>query len=57
MLVLSRKLGERFIVGNNIRITVVEIERGKVRIGIEAPDEVPILREELIEPCQDRDKR
>jgi len=41
MLVLSRKLGEKIFIGENICITVVDIDRGKIRIGIEAPRDVP----------------
>ena len=37
MLVLSRKLGEKIYIGDNICITVVDIDRGKIRLGIEAP--------------------
>ena len=48
MLVLSRKLGQRFQVGQDIRITVVKIDRNSVRIGIEAPDDVTIYREEIV---------
>jgi carbon storage regulator len=48
MLVLSRKLGEKVIIGDNIVITVVDIDRGKIRIGVEAPRNVPIFREELL---------
>ena len=40
MLVLSRKLGEKIIIGDNITITVVEAIGNKIRIGIEAPDDV-----------------
>ena len=47
MLVLSRKVGERILVGDQIRITVVRLTNGGVRIGIEAPDEMPVLREEV----------
>jgi carbon storage regulator len=47
MLVLSRKPGERILIGDKIAITVVRIAPGVVRIGVEAPDEFPILREEL----------
>jgi carbon storage regulator len=47
MLVLSRKLGQSFNVGNGIRITVVKIEGNSVRIGIEAPADVPIRRQEI----------
>jgi carbon storage regulator len=48
MLVLSRKLGEKIIIGENITITVVDIDRGKIRLGIEAPRNVPIFRQELL---------
>jgi carbon storage regulator len=48
MLVLSRKLGEKIFIGENICITVVDIDRGKIRLGIEAPRDVPIYRQELL---------
>lgn len=48
MLVLSRKLGEKIYIGENICITVVDIDRGKIRLGIEAPRSVPIFRQELL---------
>ena len=47
MLVLSRKVGERIWIGNDISITVVRITGGGVRLGIEAPSEMPVVREEL----------
>ncbi|MFO0952465.1 MAG: carbon storage regulator CsrA [Isosphaeraceae bacterium] len=47
MLVLTRKLNERIVIGDNIRITVVGIRGNHVRLGIEAPPEVTILRDEL----------
>ena len=47
MLVLSRKLGQRFQIGPEVRITIVKLDRNSVRIGIEAPDDVAICREEL----------
>ena len=47
MLVLSRKIGERILIGDNITVTVVRISNGGVRIGIEAPPEFPVIREEL----------
>ena len=49
MLVLSRNKDERIVIGGDIVITVVEIRGDKVRLGIEAPKEVPILRQELID--------
>ena len=47
MLVLSRKLGERIIIGDDIIITVVKLEGNQIRIGIEAPPEVLVFREEI----------
>lgn len=47
MLVLSRKVGERILVGSDITITVVRMGQGVVRIGIEAPLEIPVYREEV----------
>ena len=48
MLVLSRHLGERIFIGDNIVITVVEFRGGdKVRLGIECPKEIPVHREEV----------
>ena len=47
MLVLSRKVGERIWIGDEIAITVVRLTSGGVRIGIEAPNELAVVREEL----------
>jgi carbon storage regulator len=47
MLVLSRKLGEKIVIGDNIVITVVKIDRNQIRIGIEAPSDVAVYREEI----------
>lgn len=49
MLVLSRKTGERIVIGDNIIIEVCRISGDKVRIAIEAPRDVPVLRSELKE--------
>jgi carbon storage regulator len=48
MLVLSRKLNERIVIDGNIVVTVVKIDRNTVRLGIEAPGNIPIFREELV---------
>ena len=48
MLVLSRKVGERILIGDNIAITVVRVAQGSVRIGVEAPDNLNVVREEVI---------
>lgn len=51
MLVLSRKKDQQIIIGDNIVITIVQVAGNKVRVGIEAPREVLVLREELQPPC------
>jgi carbon storage regulator len=48
MLVLSRKLNEKIVINGNIVISVVKIDRNQVRIGIQAPGDVQILREEIV---------
>jgi carbon storage regulator len=52
MLVLSRHKDERIMVGKDIVITVVEIRGDKVRLGIEAPSDVPVHRQEVFEAIQ-----
>ncbi len=47
MLVLTRKAGEGIIIGDNIKITVIELKGGGVRIGIDAPVEQKIYRQEV----------
>src|SRR4051794_366078 len=47
MLVLSRKLGEKIVIGDRIVVTVVKLDNGQVRLGIEAPREVAVFREEI----------
>jgi carbon storage regulator len=48
MLVITRKPQQDFLIGDNIRIIVVAIRQGQVRIGIEAPKDVRIMRTELL---------
>jgi carbon storage regulator len=47
MLVLSRKLGEKIVINGNIVVTVVKIDRNQIRLGIEAPKDVAVYREEI----------
>ena len=47
MLVLSRKVGESILISESIRVTVVQAANGRGRLGIDAPPEVKVLREEL----------
>jgi len=48
MLVLSRRVGETLFIGNNIKVTVVGVNRGKIRLGIIADKSIVVLREELV---------
>jgi carbon storage regulator len=49
MLVLARHSGESIVIGDNIEITVVEVQGDKVKIGINASKDIPIMRKELLE--------
>jgi carbon storage regulator len=49
MLVLSRRAMESIVIGSDVKITILKLERSHVRIGIEAPGSVTILRAELVE--------
>ena len=53
MLVLSRKVGESFVIGDNITVTVVRIAGGGVRLGIEAPNDCSVIRRELYDRLDD----
>ncbi|MCL4112888.1 UNVERIFIED_CONTAM: hypothetical protein GTU68_025010 [Idotea baltica] len=53
MLVLSRKTGETIQIGENIFVSVVEVKGGRVRLSIDAPKDVRILREELALQIED----
>lgn len=48
MLVVSRKIGESIVIGDNITVVIRNLAKGKVSIGIEAPEAIPIYREELL---------
>ncbi len=47
MLILSRKLGESILLGDDIEVSVIDVSKGVVRLGIEAPKDIVILRKEL----------
>lgn len=47
MLILTRKVGECIVIGENIKVYIIEIRGQQVRIGVEAPIETPIFREEI----------
>jgi carbon storage regulator len=52
MLVLSRKLNEKIMIDGGIVLTVVKIDRNQIRLGIEAPGHIRVLREEIAETAQ-----
>lgn len=49
MLILQRKPGEAIRIGDDITVSIIAVENGRVRIAIDAPTQIPILRSELIE--------
>jgi carbon storage regulator len=52
MLVLTRKMGESILIGDDIEITITSIDQNKVRVGIKSPPHVPIYREEVYRKIQ-----
>lgn len=48
MLVLSRKVGETIVINENVRVTVLSVRANHVRLGISAPNDVAVFREELL---------
>jgi carbon storage regulator len=52
MLVLSRKMNQSIMIGDDVRIVVVAVDRDQVKLGIEAPREVPVHRSEIYEEIQ-----
>lgn len=56
MLALSRKKGEALMINNNVEITVLEIKGEQVKLGINAPKEVPVYRKEVYAQIQDANK-
>jgi carbon storage regulator len=57
MLILSRKPGDAILIGDGIRVVVVSSDRRGVRLGIEAPSDVTILREEIVEQINEENRR
>ena len=56
MLVLSRKLNETIIIGDNIRVTLLGIDGDKIKVGVDAPRDIKVFREELIEATKSTNK-
>ena len=57
MLILTRKIGESILVGDNIRLVVLEIRGRQIRLGIEAPADIVVLREEIAQRLTDENLR
>lgn len=57
MLVIGRKKGESILIGDDVEITIVKIENGSVKIAINAPREIGILRKELYIEVTDENQR
>lgn len=57
MLILTRKIGEGIFLGDDIRISVLEIRGKQIRIGIEAPTNIVVLREEIYQRVQEENLR
>ena len=57
MLVLSRRIGENLIIGDDITVSILSIKGGQVRIGIEAPKDLSVHREEIYRRIQGKEKK
>ena len=57
MLILTRKKEESILIGENIEIVVVDIDDGKVKLGIKAPKDIEILRKEILNSVQEENKK
>ena len=52
MLILTRRVGERLMIGDDVSVTVLDVKGNQVRIGVNAPSSVPVHREEIYERIQ-----
>lgn len=57
MLILTRRLGEALVIGDDVVVTVLGVKGNQVRIGVRAPDDVPIHREEIYERIREEGGR
>lgn len=57
MLILSRRLGERIVIGDDVVISVVEVRGDQVKLGIEAPKNVKVYRQEVFDSIQQENLR
>jgi len=57
MLILTRKVGESIAIGDEIKVKLLEIKGGQIKLGIEAPGQIPVHREEVFERIIEENKR
>ncbi len=57
MLILNRKVGESIVLGDNIEVKILDIQDGKIKIGIEAPKDISILRKEVYDAVIEENKK
>jgi carbon storage regulator len=57
MLILTRRIGETVMIGNDITVTVVGVKGNQIRLGIEAPKDVPVHREEIYVRVREEKKK
>ncbi len=57
MLILTRKLNESIMIGDDIIITIIDIDKGHVRLGVDAPRDVAVHRKEIYDRIQDENKK
>ncbi len=56
MLILTRKVGETIVIGDNIRVSVLSVQGNQVRVGVDAPRDVVVHREEIYDRIQSEEK-
>ncbi len=57
MLILTRRIGESLLVGDDVKITILEIQGNQIRLGIKAPREIEVHREEIYQRIKQEQKR
>lgn len=53
MLILTRRIGESIIINDNVKVVILGVKQSQIKIGVEAPKEIPVYREEIFERIQE----